>query len=226
MPVKKEVVDLGESPYREPGVRNTLSCYYFAHLMVKEYDQGVKGAQWLAIFRSPGKLPECVLAHESGERVIEQSEWPGWFKGVKGSLVFFDGDDSANGSLLFAIYDSVTGQEIFRDSAYDPTKWLGMDRPLPYSVVRVISTTAGYSLRYVRVIDAGCDLYSQGTACWQGVKARLGLATDDKPLCRGYDDHAVSSPPTSVIAYAVEVALPLNPTPRSVVGPSMCWPVN
>src|ERR1039458_1247098 len=121
-PLKTSIVDLGPSPYY-PGLKAAhirLSCFYFSDFLVKEYDEGQKGAEWLSIVAiAKEEKPGCKRSHGMAERVIEGREWTGYFKGVKGHLVFFDGDDGYNGGVPFAIFDSVTGQAVFQDSTYD-----------------------------------------------------------------------------------------------------------
>ena len=221
-PVKQETIDLGQSRFRDEGVRNSLSCYYFPGLLVKEYDGGRQSSEWLSMLRGPEPLPKCELAHRPGERVIEKSEWPGYFKGVKGTLVFFDADDSANGEFLFAVYDSVTGQAVFEDSAYDLAESTFVAKSAPFSRVRVTATKTGYLLHYMRVAYAGCDLHYVGEPCWESVKARLALKGDDVPVCSGYEDQP--GPVDSVIAYPVEVTLSPRPAVESVAGVVECWP--
>ena len=102
----------------------------------------------------------------------------GYFEGVKGDLVFFDASDSFNGGLPFAIYDASNGKELFEDSAY-------FDGASSSSALKVVSTGAGYALEYLRVASANCDLRSEGTACWNRIKAELSLQSDDPPLCTG-----------------------------------------
>lgn len=219
--LKEVTVDLGPSPYYpdDHDMRSTLSCYYFPHLMIKEYDQHGVGAEWLSILRRRGKLPECKLSHESDERVIE---WEGYFMGVKGNLVLFAGGEIQFGKLPFAVYDSTTTKKLFEDDA-DATS-----RPRP-SRLRVISTPAGYVLRYLRVVDADCNLHAEGKACWQRMKAKFDVKSDHMPVCTGYDTIAKlvgTDDVESIIAYPVEVTLSPHPVIRTVAGPSKCWPHN
>lgn len=221
-PIKKETVDLGPSPYfpYDHDIRNTLSCFYFPHLVIKEYDQGEVGAEWLSIQRNPGKLPECKLSHGPGEQVIDG--WQGYFAGLKGDLVFFDGGESQFGALSFAVYDSTTGKKLFEDDATQSSR-TGPSR------LQVMSTNAGVLVKYLRVTEAGCDLYAEGKACWEKVKARLGLKSEQMPVCRGYPFVYTlfgTDPVESMIAYPVEVALSPHPAIRTVAGPSECWPTN
>jgi hypothetical protein len=72
-PLKKKVVDCGLSPYHDPGrnQRNELSCYSYTTFMVKQYDEGQKGSEWLAIVPIVGQTaPECSLTHAANEKVI------------------------------------------------------------------------------------------------------------------------------------------------------------
>ena len=220
-PIRKETVDLGPSPYYPDGIAGrptALSCYYFPDLMVKEHFQGGNGAEWLSILRNPEETPECKSSHEPGERVIEYPEWEGYFMGVKGDLVFFDGSDSVNGGFPFAVFDSMDGTKIFEDSAY-------FDRASS-SFVEVVSTGAGYLLKYLRVVTTDCNLNSEGTACWNEIIAEYSLRSDEMPLCTGYDhiaDLVGTDQVESVVAYAVEVTLLPFPSIQSVAGPTRCW---
>ena len=223
-PIKKVSVDLGQSPYTpyNPSIRNTLSCYYFPNLLIKEYDQGQVGAEWLSILRSSRKLPECKLSHEPGEQVITGSEWEGNFKGVKGNLVFFNGGESQFSALSFAVYDSTTGKKLFEDDVY-------VSNSDSSSRLRVFSTKAGVTIKYLRPYYADCNLHAEGRACWEKVKAKLGLKSEDIPVCTGYDTIAKlvgTDQVESWIAYPVEVNLSPHPVVRTLAGPTKCWPTH
>jgi hypothetical protein len=47
--------------------------------MVKEYDEGEKGAEWVAIaLIEKGKTPQCSKSHEPGEWVLDRrKDWDG-----------------------------------------------------------------------------------------------------------------------------------------------------
>jgi hypothetical protein len=222
-PIRKETVDLGASPYYPDGENShptALSCYYFPDFMVKEHYLGGRGAEWLSILLTPGETPECKSSHEPEERIIEYPEWEGHFLGVKGNLVFFNGSDTVNGGLPFAVYDSLNGKKMFEDSAY-------YDRASSSRYVEVVSTGAGYLLKYLRVALTHCNLNTEGTACWNEIKAEFALRSDDTPVCTGYDhiaDLVGTDQVESVIAYAVEVTLSPLPSIKSVGGPIECWP--
>jgi hypothetical protein len=86
--------------------------------MVKEYDEGQKGAAWLAIVPTgKGEAPlSCTRSHVPDEMVIG---WWGYFKGAKTNLAFFNAPDGQDGGMPFAVFDSRTGKKIFEDVAYD-----------------------------------------------------------------------------------------------------------
>lgn len=222
-PLRKETVDLGPSPYYPDGGDShptALSCYYFPDFMVKEYDLGGRGAEWLSILRNSGETPECKSSHEPGERIIEYPEWEDYFMGAKGNLVFLHGSDTVNGGWLFGVYDSSSGKKIFEDSAFH-------ERASSSSLVEVFSTSAGYLLKYFRVVLTDCNLNSEGTACWNEIKAEYALQSDDMPLCTGYDhiaDLVGHDQVDSMIAYAVEATLSPLPSIQSVPGTVRCWP--
>jgi len=219
-PIRKETVDLGPSPYYPDGKASDptgLSCYYFPDFMVKEYDLGGRGAEWLSILPSSGGTPECKSSHEPGEILIGSPDWA-YFMGVKGNLVFFEGSDTVNGGLAFAVYDSSNGKKIFEDSAYY--------EHASSSYVEAVSTSTGYLLKYLRVATTDCNLNSEGTACWNEIKAQYALRSDDMPVCTGYDhiaDLVGTDQVESVISYAVEVTLSPFPSIQSVAGPVSCW---
>jgi hypothetical protein len=216
-PVKKVTVDLGRSPYSpENDIRNTLSCFYFPNLLIKQYDQGQVGAEWLSILRSREKLPACKLAHEPEERVVK---WQGYFWGVKGNLVFFDGGEVQQVMYSFAVFNATTLKKLFEDdvslSPEDQTVQM-----------QVFSTKAGVVAKYLAATNAGCDLYAKGTDCWNKVKAKFGLKSDHKPVCTGYPfvyKLFKTDEDESMIGYPVEVTFSPHPTVKTVAGPIKCW---
>lgn len=220
-PIRKETVDLGPSPYypdEEDGPPTALTCYYFPDFMVKEYDLGGLGAEWMSILPNPEETPECKSSHEPGESNVRYPEWGAYFLGVKGNLAFFDGGDTVNGGLPFAVYDSSSGEKIFEDS-YDV-------HASSSSYLKAAPTSAGYLLKYLRVVVTDCNLNSEGAACWNEIKAKYELQSDDMPLCTGYDHIAElvgTDQVESVIAYPVEVTLFSEPSIQSVAGPIRCW---
>jgi hypothetical protein len=226
-PLKRKVVDFGPSPsYEGKRVRVKLSCYFYATFMVKEYDTGQEGAEWLAIVPTKKEVaPACVRSHAPGERIIEGAEWSGYFKGAKGNLVFFDADDGANGGLQFVVYDSRTGTKIFEDSAYDSRMGNRKVENLHFNRLRGSSTQGGQlSLRYLRVVEADCDLHREKASCWEQVRKKFELKSVEMPVCSRYK--GIPTRVVSAVAYPVEVFLFPRPAIKAIAGPVKCWPVD
>lgn len=212
-PIKKTIIDFGPARQFEnhPEYRATLVCYYYPRLMIKEYDDFSPGAV-LSILSRQGKLPACNRVPQRGERAVRDGL--GYLKGVKDALVFFDAGETFNGELGFDIYDSVSGKKIFGDSAYTSGNF------------RVVSAQDGYVLKYLRVVDADCNLHLKGRACWSRIKAQFGLTTDDIPVCTGYEHIAEvvgTDDVESRIAYPVEVTLAPRPIVKVLAGETKCW---
>jgi hypothetical protein len=231
-PLKKKVVDFGPSPYYPSGARRIrvkLSCFFYPAIIVKEYDEGQKGAEWLAIAPiKEGIIPSCVRSHSTGERVIEGAEWSGYFSGVKGNLAFFDADDGTNGGIPFVVYDSITGKKVFEDSAYNSLMWkMGVKiEDSAFNTLRVSNDQVrGVSLKYLRVVEAGCDLNKEKTPCWERIRKKLEVKTAQMPICTGYE-HIMADSSESALAYPVEVLLSPQPVINTIPGPVKCWPVD
>ena len=225
-PLKKQVLDFGPSPYVS-GYRMTLSCYFYPSFVVKQYDEGEKGAEWLAIAPLEKGAESCSKSHAANEKVIDPvgpTGWSGYFKGVKGNLVFFDADDGTDGGLPFAIYDARTGKKIFEDSAYDSSMWNKKAADSPFNKLRVSGRDEQVHLRYLRVAETGCNLHLEGTWCWEQVKRRFDLKSGAAPVCSGYK--RITTRYESAVAYPVEVSLFPQPTIRTIPGPVKCWPVD
>lgn len=236
----KTTVKLGPAHSRAK-THAKVNCYFFFGFMVKEIDLGEKGADRLSIVPLPREtVPRCTRAKTSNEMVINPNEWSGYFKGVKGNLVFFDADDGWNGGLGFAVYDSKTGKKIFEDAAVGELEFLA-------------AQGTEVSLKYTRIIDAKCVLPQDPAACWAQVQNTTGLANIPMPDCKqGYEKSAAdlakgrcqaqsSDTPqcfdkeiglardqtkgaTSVIAYPVEVIISSKPAIKPVSGDVRCWP--
>jgi len=226
-PLKKKVVHFGLSPYYPGGnVRIRLSCYFYPAFMVKEYDEGQKGAEWLTILAiEKGAGPACTRSHALGERIIEGAGWSGYFKGAKGNLVFLGAADGTDGGIPFAIYDSRTGTKIFEDSAYESSIWNQKVKDSPFNHIRVSTAPSGkFSLSYLRVVQADCDLYREKVACWEQVRKKFELKSAQMPVCSGYKD--ISDRWVSALAYPVTVFLFPEPVIKTISGPVKCWPVD
>ncbi|HTD22764.1 MAG TPA: hypothetical protein VK738_08930 [Terriglobales bacterium] len=230
-PLENKVVDFGPSPYRPAeNVRIKLSCSFYPTFMVKEYDEGEKGAEWLAIVPiEKGAAPECTKSHVQGERVIEPNEWSGYFMGVKGNLVFFDAADGWDGGMPFVIYDARTRKKIFEDSYFYAGMW--NEKVFEDSVfnnMRVEPAPDGWPiLKYLRVVGTECDIHSNKKSCWEPIRKKLGVKTTQKPVCTGYEEiERIHSWASSALAYPVEVSLFPKPTTKTIAGPVKCWPVD
>lgn len=246
-PASKRVVDLGPSRSNAPGqnakdqARAKVTCYYFSGFMVKEVDMGEKGAERLAIVPvHKSELHTCSRLRDSGEREINSDDWSGYFLGVKGRLVFFSADDGWNGGLGFAIFDSRTGRKLFDDVALGNLEF---------------SDAAGSvtSLRYTRVVDGGCIIPKEQSACWDKIKQKFALDSSIPDCKGGYEKSAQdlakgrcqahnadnpqclereislarqqSNDAPSVIAYPVEVTLMgAGASIKSTGGDLRCWP--
>lgn len=193
-----------------------------------EYDEGQKGAEWQAIVRiKDGIAPACRQPDKPEQRTIKSEEWGGYFKGVKENLVFFDAADGAHGGIPFAVYDSGTGKKIFEDSAYESRGSRGHKKVVdaPFNRLRFSKTSDGrLSLRYLRVVEADCDLYTEKTSCWQKVKTQFSLNNTQAPTCSDYKGKPTHWP--SAIVYRVEVFLYPQPSTKPLAGPVECWPTD
>ena len=227
VPLRKDITDLGPSSSNPPGerrIRITLSCYLFPKFMVKEYDEGEKGAAWIGMVLTPTPVSSaCGTSHVAGEKVIGADEWCGYFRGAKQNLVFLVACDGANGGLPFAVYDARTGKKIFEDSAYDSSMWKDAPTLSHFDRLQVLGgKDQPLILRYLRVIRADCDLHSKDASCWGKVAAELHLHENGPPVCRGYEN--IPDRTDSVLAYPVEISLSTEPSPKNVSGPVLCWP--
>lgn len=229
-PLKKKVVDFGLSENNPPGGQNLrvkLYCFFYPNFVIKEYDnEGEKGAEWVAIAQiQKGTAPACARKHASGERIFQWPEWRGYFKGAKGNLVFLNDPDGTDGGMPFTIYDFTTGKKVFRDSAYDSGMWTKKPASSPFNHLRFSSTQdSNFTMTYLRVVEAGCDLVTEKKSCWKQVRKKLELKSAGMPVCTGYE--TISSRYVSVVAYPVEVSLSPQPVTKTVSGPVRCWPVD
>lgn len=223
-PVRTVKVDLGPSQFYEPKrkVRNTLTCYYYPLFVVKELDEGEKGAEWGAIVPIvAGNPPQCKQNQEKGEIRFDQGQWEGYFSGVVGNYVFEDAADGLNGSLAFLIVDAMTGKNLIEDEAERIYRmkdgrlvWEGerlrIERPARGAPV----------LTYIRGFFAKCSIYKDGAACWEKIRAATGLPKMPIPKCSGEYKDDPGDP--SVIFYPVRVALEPNPEAKPTSGPVRC----
>lgn len=226
-PLDKKIVDFGPSPYHpraQTPPRIKLSCFYFPAFMIKEYDEGEKGAEWLAIVPTSTRDSEkCSQSHASSERVIAWKEWCGYFKGVKRNFAFFDACDGDSGGLPFVVYDMKTGKNVYQDSAYDSNMWR-RKATSPFDRLRVVASPQDeISLKYLRVVETECDLRTE-TSCWERIRRKMNLTSAQAPTCTGYS--GIKGRLASALAYPVEVALSSDSSVRTISGSLKCWPVD
>jgi hypothetical protein len=236
-----KTVDLGPSKF-SPGARAKVTCYFFSSFMVKEVDMAEKGAFRLALV--PGKIKDhtCSRLRDEGEKEINPDDWTGYFKGVKGDLVFFDADDGVNGGMGFAVFSAKTAKKVFDDVTLGPLQ---------------LSTREDKSvaLTYTRLAEGDCVIPKDQAACWDKIRQKLSLESASPPDCKaGYEksaqemakgrcqaqkaddpqclakeitlarQQAYDSP--SVISYPVEVVLGPEPAIKPANGNMGCWPAD
>ena len=239
-PVFKKTIDLGPARYN-PGTHGKVNCYFYHDFMVKEVDMGEKGAELLAIVpAAKSKDHTCSRLREPGEKTINPDDWTGYFKGVKGNLVFFDADDGVNGGMGFAVFDSKTGTKLWDDVALGSLDF-------PNGAEKTVT------IRYTRIVDGGCIMPKDPATCWRQISTRFALANGAAPDCvAGYEKSAQdmakgrcqaqnnssdqcfakeitqarkqANEAPSVVSYAVEVVLGPEPIVKPVGGNIGCWP--
>jgi hypothetical protein len=237
VPLSKKIVDFGPSFDKpsdtSPGwqwnayrrARNTLTCYWFPTVMVKEYDISQKGAAWISFIPITAKAhPECNQSHAHGEQVFDEGgEWTGYFAGVKDDFVFLGAADGSDGGIQFAVYDSRTGKKVFED-AECLRGWYAKNPPYaPFDRMRISKVQGGpVTLKYLRVERANCDLRDKKASCWDHVRMQMDVKSARAPVCLGYAGTPVGELP-SIVAHPVFVSLESPPVVKSIDGPVLCW---
>lgn len=221
-PLLKTVVDLGQSPYLMPGNsdHSTLTCKYYSTFVVKELDMKEQGDEWTAIAPStPDNRPPCVQQHGKNEFEIKDTDghnWAGYFAGVKGNLIFLDGDDGYNEGMPFGIFDALTGKKIFEDSS----EYLNGQR------LHITNKDGLLIIRYRRVDAADCSLPQKMNECWEQIRKKSGLKSQQMPQCKGYDQKGVDDTDPSVVSYSYEVAILPELKKTELPGEVKCWPAD
>lgn len=200
-PTEQRRIPLAPDP-ANTAAKAELSCFVYPGFMVKQIDRGEKGAAQLSMLPFSGaSTPECKEANVSGEKVIEEKDWTGYFKGVKGSYVFFDADDGVNGGLGFAIYNGTSGAKLFDDSTS--------------ALHSIAITPSALTLRYARVYSAECSLVEHADQCWQTVVQATGVSQPRPDCATSYKEGQLASKITaeqmasdpSVLEYEVEATI-------------------
>jgi len=237
VPLKKKTVDFGPSFSRPSDTspewqwsayrraRNTLICYWFPTVMVKEYDMNQKGADWISFIRIHANAsPECTLSHVPGQKVFAQGdEWIGYFSGVKDDFVFLHAADGTDGGIQFAVYDSRTGMKVFEDAECLRCWYSKHPSYVPFNQIRISKGRGGLvTLKYLRVEQADCDLRTDKASCWDHVRMQMDVKRAKAPVCRGYA-HTPVGELASMVAHPVFVSLESPPVVKSIEGPVLCW---
>ena len=218
-PLSKIVVDLGQSPYlsKDNPEHSTLRCMYYATLVVKELDMKEQGDEWIAIAPSKSdKRPLCVQEHGKDEFEIKDTDghgWAGYFAGVKGNLIFLDGDDGYNEGIPFGVFDAMTGKKVFEDSA----EYLNNQR------LHITNNDGLLMIHYRRVDAAECSIPQKKGQCWEQIRKRADLVSQPMPQCTGYDQRGFDDTDPSVVSYPYEVTLLPVVRKRVLPGEVKCW---
>ncbi len=92
-----------------------LKCWLYPSFMVKQLDAHEKGAERLSFIRFSGAAPTCDRTIAVGvEKVLD--DWGGYYAGALGDFLVFNGDDGWNGGVGFAVYDTTSGTQVFKDA--------------------------------------------------------------------------------------------------------------
>jgi hypothetical protein len=240
VPLKKKTADFGPS-FSKPSdtspewqwnayrrAHNTLTCYWFPLVMVKEFDVSQKGADWISFIRIHGNAhPECTMSHLRGEKVFSQGEWFGYFLGVKDDFVFLRAADGSDGGIQFAVYDSRTSKKVFEDADCLACVYLKKNghEPLtaPFNRMRINKSSGGtITLKYMRVEQADCDLRTDKALCWDHVRTQMDVKSAKVPVCFDYAN-IPGGELQSIVAHPVFVSLETPPVVKHINGPTLCW---
>lgn len=223
-PMRHLEVDLGLSEFYEPiqNMHSYLTCYYYAHFLVKQLDLRQKGAEWVGIVPIPkGEAPKCNQAKEKSEIRLDQKDWEGYFSGVVGNLVFIDDADGLNGSIGYVVFDATSGRELFRDQAERKIKMKGGRLVWEGQRLRIERSPHGAPvLSYIRAYFADCSLQKDGAACWSKIRAATKLPAMAVPACTGEFKDDPDDP--SVVFFPVRVVLGSHPEPEVMPGRVRC----
>jgi hypothetical protein len=232
-PLREKHVPLPSDPLN-PQLKARLSCFYYPHLMVKQVDLGEKGADQLSMtYVGKGQAePACRRARGKDEKIV--SGWGGYFRGVRGSYVFFDADDGSGGGLGFAVFNAGDEQKLFTDIAAE-LHAVALSGPVQDPDARPWYENP-LVLRYRRVYQAPCSLRADAQGCWATIKSATGLAQAAPPDCAAAyaasesstdkEQLAMMRADPSMIEYEVEAVLDGHGVIRlSPAGAAMaCYP--
>jgi hypothetical protein len=63
-----------------------------------------------------------------------------------------------------------------------------------------VAADQGFTLKYIRVVEAGCDLHQEKAPCWDKLKTRLGLKVSQVPKCSGYEEVRATGIPSAEVS--------------------------
>jgi hypothetical protein len=185
------------------------------------FQQSAAGQPGITVRTIIVESPEITqVTHLENERVFVGPEWTGYFRGAKGTVVFFDAPDGDDGGLPFVIFEVGTGRKLFEDSSILDYYQKRLHIKQAFQITS--GTDPIIRLNYFRVARAGCNLKFEKAACWNKVRTDFGITQTDIPVCTGYE-HANWE---SAIIYPVSVLLTDSPQIRAVDGPVFCWPTD
>jgi hypothetical protein len=215
-PIREVRTPLPRDP-DNPQSKPMLSCFYYSHFMIKQIDLGEIGAQQISILyiQKGHEQPPCRRPNAKDEKVLDPKAWDGYFKGVKGDVIFLDAADGVNGGQGFAVINVSDGAKVFDDVAKSEMSAIELISPTAQSDPNINPNTA-IKLSYTRVYQAPCSLRADEKNCWLTIKQITGLTEQAPPDCAAWyeaeekrlpDRKRESASDPSVITYDVEVLL-------------------
>lgn len=204
-PLSHEHLPLARDPVN-PQAEAWLDCIEHPGFVVKQVDRGEVGAERLAIIRlAPRqKAPACTVAPARGERTIPESAGAGYFKGVKGRFVIFEGTDSSNGGSYLIVYDAPGFRKLHEALSVDLDEVELLEGSPANPILR---------LRYTALHQADCSLRQDEAGCWAVIRRLTGLQGEAPDCAAAYKPQEDALPPErrqEVVAYPSLVEYPVE----------------
>ncbi|MFI4984192.1 MAG: hypothetical protein ACHP6I_03225 [Rickettsiales bacterium] len=213
-PAKKEVVKFEDEA--------KLTCYHYPDFMVKELDNGQKGALILSI--TPTSTQTKLPCEQETEGEVLVTDFAGQFEGAKGDYAFFKSAVSEDNISPFIVIDGQSGEKVFEDK---------QDVGHHIHAIKVLSD--GFALRYRKAFNSGCSLYKGKEDCWETIVNGVEPAPISVPKCnKAYeqnlaaaevdDKNEIADLPT-IISYDVEATYNHGEVKFTALpGKASCWP--
>jgi hypothetical protein len=230
-PVHEQRIALAPDPYN-PQAKAELRCFTYSSVLVKEIYRGEIGAELGLISLTPDRpQAACETTASEGQQNIDEDLMdvgqPGYFTGKIGSYLIFSAAEAWQGSEGVWVYSQL-GNKLFAD--------LTTQEGVKPSLIPLHKTASGQALklRYRRVHQAQCSLFSDPQGCWQDIRLKTGL-TGKAPDCKQAYQQLLASMPAgqkqkgkeypSLIEYEVEVIIDRNAVTSMapVSGATRCW---